>query len=159
MVRCFFLLSHFLVVKDYELSKSTSHLLGVALTLKCIRILSWSISFFSTSIVFLLISTWQTLNSRRIILKESSLNSILIKLMVMIWLVFACWKCPATLYLNLFFTVFKNSLKCGIFWSISFFSTSVVFFMMLCVRLLSELMILLSTHHVTNHLTCRKKLR
>ena len=30
------------------------------------------------------ISTWQTLNSRRMILKESSVNSILIKLMVMI---------------------------------------------------------------------------
>ena len=26
MVRCFFLLSHFLVVEDYELSKSTSYL-------------------------------------------------------------------------------------------------------------------------------------
>ena len=37
---CFFLLSHFLAVADYELSKSTSHLLSVALTLECVRILS-----------------------------------------------------------------------------------------------------------------------
>ena len=36
------------------------------------------------------ISTWQTSNSRRMILKESSVNSILIKLMVMIWSVFSC---------------------------------------------------------------------
>ena len=57
------------------------------------------------------ISTWQTLNSRRIILNESSLNSIIIKLTVMIWLVFACWKCPATLYWNLF----SQYSKCGMF--------------------------------------------
>ena len=43
------------------------------------------------------ISTWQTLNSWRMILKDSSVNSILIKLMVMTLSVFACWKCPATL--------------------------------------------------------------
>ena len=30
--------------------------------------------------------------------------------------------------------------------------------MMFCVRLLSELMKMLSTHHVTNHLTCCNKL-
>ena len=36
----FFLLSHFLVVEDYELSKSTSHVLSVPLTLECVRILS-----------------------------------------------------------------------------------------------------------------------
>ena len=39
-VRCFFLLSHFLVVEAYELSKSTSHFLSVPLTLECVRILS-----------------------------------------------------------------------------------------------------------------------
>ena len=43
--RCFFLLIHFLVVEDYELSKSTSHV-SLPLTLECDRILSWSISFF-----------------------------------------------------------------------------------------------------------------
>ena len=42
----FFLLSHFLVVKDYELYQSTSDLLSVSLTLEYVRILSWSISFF-----------------------------------------------------------------------------------------------------------------
>ena len=45
MVGCFFFLIHFLVVEDYELSKSTSHILSVLLILKCVRILSWSISF------------------------------------------------------------------------------------------------------------------
>ena len=39
-------LSHFLVVEDYELSKSISHLLRVPLTLECIRILSSSIFFY-----------------------------------------------------------------------------------------------------------------
>ena len=46
-------------------------------------------------------NTDQTLNSWRMILKESSLDSILIKLMVMIGSVFACWKCPAKLWKNL----------------------------------------------------------
>ena len=40
-----------------------------------------------------------------------------------------------------------------------FSSTLIVSLMMFCVRLLSELLILLSTHHVTNYLTCRNKLR
>ena len=43
----FFLLIHFLVVKDYELPKSASHILSVPLNVECARILSWSISFFS----------------------------------------------------------------------------------------------------------------
>ena len=43
MVRCFLLLSYFLVVADYELYKSTSHL-HVQLTVECLRILSSSIS-------------------------------------------------------------------------------------------------------------------
>ena len=34
MLRCFWLLNHYLVVKDYELPKSTSHILSVALTLE-----------------------------------------------------------------------------------------------------------------------------
>ena len=42
LVRRFFLLSHFLVIQDYELSKSTGHRLTVPLTLVCARILSWS---------------------------------------------------------------------------------------------------------------------
>ena len=48
MVRCFFSLIHFLVVKDYELPKSIkSYILSVTLNLECVRIPSWSISFFS----------------------------------------------------------------------------------------------------------------
>ena len=41
-----FLLINFLVVKDYESSKSTNHVLSVPLNLECIRILSLSVSFF-----------------------------------------------------------------------------------------------------------------
>ena len=41
---CFFLLSHFLVVEDYQLSQSASHL-RVPLTMEYVKILSWSISF------------------------------------------------------------------------------------------------------------------
>ena len=51
----------------------------------------------------LLISTWQILNSRRIILNKSFLNSILIKLMVMIWSVFTCWK-----WIEPFFKIFEH---------------------------------------------------
>ena len=46
MVRSFFLLIHFLVVEDYELCKITSCFFSVQLTLECIKILSWYISFF-----------------------------------------------------------------------------------------------------------------
>ena len=53
--------------------------------------------FFPHQLFPLPISTRQTLNSRRIILKESSVNSVLIKLMVIWSVLFACWKCPATL--------------------------------------------------------------
>ena len=49
IVRSFFLFSHFLVAKVYELSQSRSHFLSVPLTLEDVRILSWSISFSSTS--------------------------------------------------------------------------------------------------------------
>ena len=34
----FILLIHFLVAEDYELPKSTSHILSVSLTLECVRI-------------------------------------------------------------------------------------------------------------------------
>ena len=47
MVRCFFLLIHFLVVEDYESPKSASHVLSVPVNLECVRVPSWSISFFS----------------------------------------------------------------------------------------------------------------
>ena len=47
MVRCFFLLIHFLVVEGYGSPKSTSDVVSLPLNLQCIRILSWSISFFS----------------------------------------------------------------------------------------------------------------
>ena len=53
MVRCFFLLIHFLVVEEYELSRSARHILSVALTLECVRVLRWSISFSSTLTVSL----------------------------------------------------------------------------------------------------------
>ena len=81
--RFFILLSHFLLAEDYELSQPTCHLLRVPLTLEYVRILFWSISFF----------------------------------------------------------------------------TSIVFLMNFCVRMLSDLMLLLKTIHVTKHLTCRNKLR
>ena len=42
---CLFL-SHFLVVKDYELPQSISHLCSVPFTLEYIEILSWSITVF-----------------------------------------------------------------------------------------------------------------
>ena len=54
IVRCFFLLITFLVVENYELPKGTSHVLSVPLTLECVIILSWSISFFSTLIASLM---------------------------------------------------------------------------------------------------------
>ena len=47
MVRYYFLLIHSLVVEDYESPKSTSHVLSIPLNLESVRILSWSISFFS----------------------------------------------------------------------------------------------------------------
>ena len=40
----------------------------------------------------------------------------------------------------------------------SFFSDTIVSLMILCVRLPSKLMILLPTHDVTKHLTCRNKM-
>ena len=49
--RCFFFLRHSLVVEDYELPQSSTYLLSVLLTLEYVRILSWPISFFSTSIL------------------------------------------------------------------------------------------------------------
>ena len=50
-------------------------------------------------LISLPIGTWQTLNSRRMTLKESSVNSTLIKLMV----------------IEPLFKIFKNCVKCGIF--------------------------------------------
>ena len=87
MVRWFFLLIHFLIVGDFEWSKTASHILTVPLTLECVRTLSWSISVF------------------------------------------------------FYFNCFSDDVLCKF-----------------CV-LLSELMILLSTHHVACHLICRNKLR
>ena len=55
MVRCFFLLIHFLVVEEYEFSRSARHVLSVALTLECVRVLCWSISFSFTLTVSLVI--------------------------------------------------------------------------------------------------------
>ena len=81
MVRCFFFLIYFLVVKDYELRKSET-VRNVPLGLECF------ISFF---------------------------------------------------LIHIFFS-----------------STLIISLMMSYVRLLSELLILLSTYHVTNHLTCRE---
>ena len=55
------------------------------------------------------ISTCQILNSQRMILKESSVKSILTKHMLITWSVFACWKCPSTLQLNLFSQYLKTA--------------------------------------------------
>ena len=60
-------------------------------------------------------SIWQTLNSWKIILKESSINSILIKHMVMIWSAFACWKVQWR-YSR---TSFRNTKKMLKMWNIS----------------------------------------
>ena len=87
MVRCFFLLIHFLVVEGSELPKSASYSLSVPLNLECVRILSWFISFFS------------------------------------------------------YFNCLLNDVLCK----------------HICVTLQSELMIMLSNHHVTNLLACRNK--
>ena len=80
MVRCLLLIL-FLVVEDYELPKSTSHILSVPLNLERVRIDPYLFSPFL-----------------------------------------------------------------------------IVFLMMFCVRLLSELMIMLSMQYMTNHLMCRNKL-
>ena len=80
MVKFFFLLSNFLVVEDYELYKSTSHLLSVQLTLEYVRILTWSIFFFSTSIVSLMVFCVRLL-SELMILLSTSWDSLL----VLIW--------------------------------------------------------------------------
>ena len=50
-VRCFVILSYFLVVEDNDLSQRTSRLLSMLLTLEYVTFLSWPISFFSTSVV------------------------------------------------------------------------------------------------------------
>ena len=71
MVKFFFLLSNFLVVEDYELYKSTSHLLSAQLTLEYVRILTWSIFFFSTSIVSLMVFCVRLLSELMILLSTS----------------------------------------------------------------------------------------
>ena len=75
MVRCFFLLIHFLVVEDYELPKSTSHILSVPLTMECVRILSWSISFF-----LLKLFSWWCLLNLEVTLEISSLSRAILAL-------------------------------------------------------------------------------
>ena len=81
------------------------------------------------------------------------------KIFLLIEQFFSSWKlCVVSKY--------KSSSKCAINSEMCqksifihlFFSNSIVSLMMFCIRLLSELMILLSTHHVTNHLTCCNKL-
>ena len=54
MVRCFFLLSHFLLVEDYELSNSKSYSQCAINSGMHQKILFWSIYFFSTSVVSLM---------------------------------------------------------------------------------------------------------
>ena len=61
----FFLVSHFLVVKDYKLSQGTSHLLSVALPLEYVRIRP---PFFSTSIDSLIIFSVRLLSEPMILL-------------------------------------------------------------------------------------------
>ena len=43
--KMFFLIDSFLVAEDYDLPKSSNHILSAPLYLECVRILSWSISF------------------------------------------------------------------------------------------------------------------
>ena len=47
--KMFFLIDQFLIdqLEDYELPKNTSHIVIVPINLECVRILSWSISFYS----------------------------------------------------------------------------------------------------------------
>ena len=47
MGKCFFLLIQFLVVEDYELPKSKSHILIVPLTLECVEFYLDSSFFFN----------------------------------------------------------------------------------------------------------------
>ena len=54
MVRCFFLLSHFLLVEDYELSNSKSYSQCAINSGMHQKILFWSIYSFSTSVVSLM---------------------------------------------------------------------------------------------------------
>ena len=75
IVRCLFLLRHFLVVKDDELSKSTSHLVSASLTLECVRILSWSISF-STLIVRFLSELMIPLSTHHVINPQTCRNKL-----------------------------------------------------------------------------------
>ena len=90
MVRRFFLLSHFLVLKDYELFQNTSHLLSVPLVLKYVRILV------------------------------------------------------------------PEYVK---YWSVSCFFSLIVSLIMFCVRLLADLLMLVSAYDVTRYMTCHDKLR
>ena len=50
MVRWFFLLRHFLVVEDYELSQRKRYVRSVTLTLEYVRTLSWSLFSYTNSL-------------------------------------------------------------------------------------------------------------
>ena len=67
-------------VTDFRKKKPTSLILVLQNNAQLLKITV----FFPHQLFPLPISTWQTLNSLRMILKESSVNSILIKVMVMI---------------------------------------------------------------------------
>ena len=57
-----------IVVEHYELSKNISRLLKVSLTLECVRILSWFIIFFCTSVVSLMMFCIRLLSELMILL-------------------------------------------------------------------------------------------
>ena len=71
LARCLFLLSHFLVVEaeDYQLPKSTSHILSVPLNLDCVKILS------DPSLFLLQLSPWLCLCQIAIWADDTALHS------------------------------------------------------------------------------------
>ena len=68
MVNLFFWLIHFLLVESYELPKITSRVLSVPLNLKCVRILSWFISYFFYLSCFLMMFCVRLLSELMIML-------------------------------------------------------------------------------------------
>ena len=114
MVRCFVLLSHFWIVQNCELSKSTSLLLSVSLTLECVKILSWSISFFSTSFVSLMMFCARLLSELIILLSTHHVTNHLICGNKLSWTI----NCNLILKIKLFEKNFYFSPAFFSFWSV-----------------------------------------
>ena len=104
-------MGHFLVAENYELSKSTSHHLSVpCLSLECLRILSWSISFFSTLIISLIMFCVRLLSELMILLSSHHVTNHLTR-------------CNKFMNCNLI-------LKIKVFWKIFLFFTSCILFLL-----------------------------